>query len=80
MRQPRFDASRLRLRGGHIRLGCRDGGPGDVNLHDVRLFVELHEQIAFVDAIVVIDKHTRHLPRHARRDERHVPIHIRIVG
>ncbi len=57
-----FDAADLRLRGDQIGLRGVDGGLGDVDLHLVRLLVELHQQVALVDAIVVIDQNAHDLP------------------
>ncbi len=84
-REPRtaglaFHGAGLGLRGFHIRLRRINRGLGDVHLHLEGFFVELHEQIAFVDAVVVIDQHPRHLTGHARSDESHVAVHIRIIG
>jgi hypothetical protein len=72
-------AADLSLCGDEVGLGGCNGGLGDVDLHLVRLHVELHEQVALPDAIIVIDQDTRDLTGNTRRHERHIPIDVGIV-
>ena len=80
-------AARLRDDGAHLVLGGQqvglrdfDGGLLQIALHFVRLLVELDDEIASVDTIVVVDQHACDLPGDARGDERDVAVDVGIVG
>ena len=70
----------LGVGGGEIGLGCNDGGLGDVDLDLVGLLVELDEEVAFADAVVVIDVDAGDLAGDARGDEGEVAVDVGVVG
>ena len=51
-----------------------------IDRHLIVARIELHEHRAGFDALVVFDRHAQHRAADARRDLRHVRIHLRIVG
>jgi len=75
-RQP----ARLRQRDVEARLRSLERRLRDADAHLVRLLVERHQHVALVHAVVVVDQHPRHLPRHAGGDEGDVPAHVGVVG
>jgi hypothetical protein len=46
----------------------------------VWLRVKLNQHVAFFHPIVVVDQNTGYLAADPRRDERHIPIHIGVIG
>src|SRR5262249_18190044 len=63
-----------------IGLRCRHGGLSTIDLELTRLLVDLSEEVALLDAIVGVHEYTRNLASHARRNERHMPVHEGIVS
>ncbi len=55
--RPALVCANLRLRGNQFGLGRIDGGLSDVDLHLVRLLVELDQYVALTYPIVVVDQH-----------------------
>ncbi len=74
-----LDCVGLRLGGDEISLRGVNGGLGDVDLDLVWFLVELHQQIAFVHPVVVIDQNANDLSGHARSYECHVPVDVGVV-
>jgi hypothetical protein len=69
----------LGLRRGQVGFGGFDRCLLDGHLDLVRLFIKLHEQIAFLYAIVVVDQHPSYLSRDTRGGERHMSVHIGVI-
>ena len=63
-----------------ISLHGIDRGLLDRDLHAIRFRIELDENVAFFDPIIVIDKDARDLSAHTRRHERDVAIHISVIS
>src|SRR5437660_10947118 len=59
-------AADLGLGGDEVGVGGHHGGLGDGDWHVVRLRVELHEQVALTDAVIVLDQDRRDLPGNTR--------------
>ena len=70
----------LRLGGCQIRLGRFYGGFLDRNLHLIRFLVELDQDVSLLHAVVVIHQDLAYLACDARSNERHVAIHVSVVG
>ena len=70
----------LGLGDGEVGLGLDHGGLGDGDLHLVGLLVELDEDVAFMDAVVVIDEDAGNLAGNARGDKGDVAVDVGVVG
>ena len=77
---PTFHPAKFSLGGDQIGFCGIHGRLGNVDLHLIRFLVELDEQVAFANAVVVVDQHPHDLTGNARRDKRHVAIHVGVVG
>jgi hypothetical protein len=70
-----------RSRGGQqIRLCSVDGRSFYGNFIFMRLPVQLGENVALVDTVVIIDKNPGYLAADASGNERNVPVHIGVVS
>jgi len=75
----RFEAAHRSRRGQQIRVCGLDSCPSVSDRNFVWLSVQLGENIAFVDEIIVIHQNPGYLAADASGDERDVPVHIGVV-
>ena len=74
------DRPDLGLGGLEVGLGADHGRLLDVELHLVRLAIELDQQGPLLHAVVVVDQDPGHLAGHPGRHVGHVPVDVGIIG
>ncbi len=76
----RLQPAHPRLGRRQVGLGCRQGGPLDRHLNLERFLVEPDQEVALLDAVVVIHKDLAHLARDPRSDEGDVAVDVSVVS